>query len=127
MDWNTISIILWGILVGAGAGAGASFIGYMKGKTLEQIEWDKAFATIVLGLIIGGLAAYMGVPFDEAYQIVLALGLVTLINQVAIALYRRIMDWWAKSHPPTPTPAEPDPDIEAAIDASEPKPKPVPS
>jgi hypothetical protein len=125
MDWNTLSLILWGILVGAFAGAGTSVIGYLKGKTYEQIEWDRVFTTVVLGLIVGGTAGYMGVPFDQAYEVVLALGLITVINQVALGLYRRIVDWYKKKYPPTPTPSPPDPDVESAIDATEPKPAPT--
>ena len=109
MDAEVLKALLWGILMGIISGGGTAVVGYLKGKSLESIEWDKAAGTVVLGMVVGGLAAYLGVPYDEAYQIVLTYGLVTALNQIGIALYRRFMDWWKSKYgaKPEPTPAPP--------------------
>jgi uncharacterized membrane protein AbrB (regulator of aidB expression) len=117
-------LVLWGVLVGAFMGAIASAVGYLKGKTLDEVDWAKAFTTVFVGLIIGGFAGYEKIPFDQAYQWVLALGLVTFLNQVGFALFRRISDWvMAHYHPPSPVPAlKLDPDLEAVADETGPRP-----
>ena len=81
--------ILWGITIGVLMGAITSLIGYAKHTKVEPFDNSKAFTTVAIGAVIGGIAAFNGWTYDQAYQYASTGGLTLFIQFICLAIYRR--------------------------------------
>lgn len=85
-----VSILLT-VLYGAGAAAFAALIGYAKarykaGRASEPFEASKVLYTVMLGSILGGIAAYYGVDLVGAEGIVESfIGMAALVYFIDVA------------------------------------------
>lgn len=89
MDYVALAIA---IVFGALSGIFAGLMGFAKtiipmikmGLKPEDIDYTKMFQTIILGAIIGALAGYKGIPYEEAqalfYYLAETMGLTVLLD-----------------------------------------------
>ena len=84
-------------VVGMGALSGvlATVVGWLKNKKVEKFNAQQAGPSILIGAIIGGVAAYKGENLQEAEAMLTALpvwtGLVSFINMGWKLVYRRFI------------------------------------
>ena len=69
--------------------------GYFKSQPAETFDREKFLTTIVIGVIVGIVEVYLNVTFEAAYNLLLSMGLIVVIENVCKILWRRI---W--NHPP---------------------------
>lgn len=62
--------------------------GYFKSSTVEDFDRQKFITTILVGAIVGIIQFYLQVDIEAAYAIVLGMGLVSFIENVAKATIR---------------------------------------
>lgn len=77
--------LISGILLGAGAGAVAGAIGYLKAKTKEDpegFEPKKFGLTVGVAAVIGGISAYMGVFNDPLALVGGTIGIGGLVENI---------------------------------------------
>ena len=82
--------IIKGIAVGAVCGAITALLGYAKSVTAEKFDPQKAAQTIVVGAVVGGVAGYYGWTYQEAQEWATNIGLITLIEYLKKAIWRKI-------------------------------------
>jgi len=80
-DWQTI---LSGVL----SGITIAFFGYAKSVTEEGFDPKKALQTMFIGAVVGGVAGYYGWTYEQAYEWLSSMGLITVIEYVKKALIR---------------------------------------
>ena len=90
------------VIVGIGSGLMAALIGYFKSTPPEDFELPKFLPTIMIGGVVGGLMAYMNVPYEQAYQFAVSVGAVAVIENVAKVIVRNIRAWLASRKPAIP-------------------------
>jgi len=86
MAWQ----VVWGIVGGVVSGAVTALLGYAKSSTVESFDVEKAVQTLIVGAIVGGCAGYWGVSYTQAYEYLVSVGAITLIEAVKKAIWRRI-------------------------------------
>lgn len=81
------------VLKGAGMGAIAVLVGYLKSQgtdgkmtafQMKSLAWK-----VALGAVIGMIAVNLGVTFESAYEWAVGVGLVALVDQLIKIVYRR--------------------------------------
>jgi uncharacterized membrane protein YeaQ/YmgE (transglycosylase-associated protein family) len=82
--------VVWGIVGGVVSGAVTALLGYAKSSTVESFDVEKAVQTLIVGAIVGGCAGYWGVSYTQAYEYLVSVGAITLIEAVKKAVWRRI-------------------------------------
>ncbi len=85
--------MMWTIFYGAFAGSGYAFLFYLKAvqSGAESFSVEKFVRGLLIGLIVGAVSAFSGVPVTEQnYDIqVMAYGFVTvLVDQIIKLLWR---------------------------------------
>ena len=100
---DAIQTFLWTLLVGMFSGIATAVLGYLKSHTTESFHNEKFIATVIWGACIGILMGYFGLPYDQAYQFLVSMGFVTLIDQSAKAIYRKYIAWQSSRKASTTT------------------------
>ena len=78
------------ILAGAGAGITYSLTAWGK-KEGQPFDKTKFASTVVIGAISGVAMSVANLPVDVAYQYVIGLGIVPIVENVMKAFYRKIL------------------------------------
>lgn len=87
MDQVTLFI---NVLIGMFAGLISASVGYISNKELEKIDGYKLGKTIVIGLIIGGIAGFYDISYLDAQIKLGAFAiLTTFIDEVVKVIVRR--------------------------------------
>lgn len=86
MAWQVVCGVVGGIV----SGAITALLGYAKSSTVEGFDVEKAVQTLIVGAIVGGCAGYWGVSYTQAYEYLVSIGAITLIEAVKKAIWRRI-------------------------------------
>jgi len=89
--WDVIAGVLAGVL----AGAATAFFGYLKSAG-EKFQPKKAAQTIIVGGVVGGIAGYMGWTYEQAYEWASTVGIITLVEYIKKAIWKRIKAKWSK-------------------------------
>lgn len=92
---DTIQTLLWTILVGMASGIATAVVGFLKSIAIEKFDNEKFLTTVIWGACVGILMGYYGWPYAQGYQFLVSMGFVTVIDQSAKVIYRRIAAWWA--------------------------------
>lgn len=98
-------------LVGTGIVSGfiASLVGLLKSGNLKDFDFQRAINVLVIGAVIGAVAAYKGVQFADAEAWLATLpvwaGLSALIEMAIKAIYRKVFP--DKATPPVEPPVTP--------------------
>jgi len=82
--------IIKGIIIGAVCGAITALLGYAKNITSEEFDPKKATQTIIVGAVVGGAGGYYGWTYEQAEQWASNVGLVTLVEYLKKAIWRKI-------------------------------------
>jgi hypothetical protein len=82
--------VLIGILCGAVSGAITALLGYAKSVTVETFDYKKAVQTVIVGAVVGGFGSYAGMTYQQAYDYLISIGAITLIEYIKKSLWRLI-------------------------------------
>jgi len=82
------------ILCGILSGIITALFGYFKSATEETFNLGKFVQTIIIGAIVGGVAGYYGVDYQQAYDWLASIGAITAIEYVKKGLWRLIKKFW---------------------------------
>lgn len=66
--------------------------GYLKNTPPEEFDEAKFFTTIIIGIVVGGTSAILGVANDAALQILASAGMVAYIEVWGKVLYRKLKE-----------------------------------
>ena len=87
MVWETIAPIL----IGAGTGLVAAFVGYVKNIPKgESLDWKKALPALTMGLLVGFYAAFKGIDMLSSEAILGSGGAVFVVNYLWSAVWKFI-------------------------------------
>lgn len=79
MGWAILASVLSGILY--------SVIAYIKSE--EEFDEVKFSRTLVVGAVVGFLMGYYGIGFTQAYDLMMSLGIIALIDQFIALLMKK--------------------------------------
>ncbi|MCJ7816495.1 MAG: hypothetical protein MUP55_01435 [Candidatus Aenigmarchaeota archaeon] len=79
MGWAILASVLSGILY--------SVIAYLKSE--EDFDEVKFSRTLMVGAIVGFLMGYYGIGFTQAYDLMMSLGIIALIDQFIALLMKK--------------------------------------
>ena len=82
---SIFEVILYGLL----SGAITALLGYAK-SVGEKFDGFKAFYTLVIGAIVGAVGGYFGMDYYSAYDWLMSIGAITVIQYAIKAIWRRI-------------------------------------
>jgi len=82
--------ILKGLILGIIQGVVIAALGYAKSAG-EEFDEAKFFQTIIIGAIVGGLAAYFGMAYDKMEDYLITSGGITIIEYLKKAVWRRFL------------------------------------
>jgi hypothetical protein len=87
---------LQNIAGGAFSGAVAAGFGYAKnrGQNFSKTEFS---VSVLTGAVVGGAGSFLGVTYDNAETYLASIGALTLVQQGAKALLRRVTPWIKKT------------------------------
>lgn len=83
------SPFITGLIVGALSGIGYAVLGYLKSG--EDFDEQKFVTTIVIGAVVGAVAAYYGLDYNTAYDWLLTVGAVAVVEILVKALWKRFV------------------------------------
>ena len=93
--------MLASIIYGIGMGAGYAVKGWFsKAKTENsEFDWMKFGSTLVVGGVVGGVGAYLGLTYEAASVSLETIGLLTVVDAGAIAFLHALKKkiWSLKS------------------------------
>lgn len=79
MNWDILLVVVKGLF----AGLIASLVGYVKSLPEDKpFDWKKAGPTLIIGLVAGGVAAAFGLQLNDAYTLLAAYGVVSMVNSL---------------------------------------------
>jgi len=81
--------LVFAVLGGIASGAMTAVLGYAKSSTVESFDPKKALQTLVVGAVVGGVAGYCGMTYTQAYDYLLSVGAITLVEYVKKAILRK--------------------------------------
>ena len=84
------SQIIYSVLSGAGLGLFTVIIGWAKKQELEKFDLKGLFLRVPIGIVVGGIAGYRGISFDEAYKIAAGLGVIMILDNFAKLVWHRM-------------------------------------
>ena len=82
--------MLIAILKGAGMGLVTVLIGWAKKQEIEKIDWRGFLLRVPMGMVVGAIAAWKGIPFDDAYQWAAGMGIIMLVDNITKFIYHRL-------------------------------------
>jgi len=82
--------IIKNILSGVGSGLITAFLGYMKNKG-EEFDCAKFVQTLVVGGVVGGVAQSCGMAYNDAYDYLASIGVISLIEYIKKSIWRRCL------------------------------------
>lgn len=77
------------ILIGIGAGVTYGLSTYFKKKD-QEFDWSKLGATATIGAAAGVVMALMDMPVEGAYEFVVGLGVVPIVENGMKIVWRKI-------------------------------------
>jgi len=83
---------LWNVSQGIFSGLVAAFFGFMKSKD-EKFDLRKFVQTLVIGGLVGGVAQVAGMTYDDAYDYLASIGIISLAEYIKKLIWRR---WLSK-------------------------------
>jgi hypothetical protein len=88
-----MSQIFFAIGAGILSGAITALLGYTK-SVGENFDPQKAYQTLIVGAIVGGVAGYLGVEYNTAEEYLESIGAITLIEYVKKSILKRVKLQW---------------------------------
>jgi len=82
MDLATVGYAVFGGVVW-------NLAGYFR-KPREKYEPEKLLRSALIGAVVGVVAMYKGLSFQNAYDFATAIGLIGLVENIGKAIYRRL-------------------------------------
>lgn len=76
------------ILGGIFSGIITAVMGYFKSK--EEFKLKKFVQTIIIGAIVGAYMGYSGINYEQAYEYLTSIGIITLIEYVTKSVWKRV-------------------------------------
>lgn len=83
-------IILKGIVAGMINGAIIAALGYARLAGKEDFDEKKFLQTAIIGAVVGGVGADAGWTYSQAYEWASTMGLITIIEYIKKAVWRRL-------------------------------------
>ena len=83
--------LLKGIASGVASGIGAAFLGYLKSSKEESFELKKFCVTLGIGAIVGGVSSVSGMNYEEAYDYLASIGVITLSEYCLKIIWRKLI------------------------------------
>jgi len=84
------------VVAGIFSGCVIACLGYAKSVTVEDFEPTKALQTIIIGGFVGGAGVLIGMPYKEAYEYLVCIGAVTVVEYLKKAVWRLIKEYKEK-------------------------------
>jgi len=72
------------------AGLTYALSGYLK-TVGEKWDWLKFFTTVVIGIVTGAVVAYSDWELDMAYNFIISLGAIAIVENILKAIWRKIV------------------------------------
>jgi len=88
---------IYPILYAIAAAVIYALAGYFKTQPAETFDKQKFVTTIVIGVLVGVVEVYLNVTFEAAYNLLLSMGLIVVIENVCKIVWRRIFNHPAKA------------------------------
>jgi Na+/proline symporter len=78
------------ILAGAVNGFGLALLGYLKNSVTEDFDIEKLAPTAITGAIIGGIAGYGGLSYDQGVTWATSTSAILVIDLIRKAIMNRL-------------------------------------
>lgn len=84
------------IASGVASGLITAFLGYMKSKD-EKFDLGKFVQTLVIGGLVGAVAQVAGMSYNDAYDYLASIGIISLAEYTKKMIWRRWLSGFFKS------------------------------
>jgi uncharacterized membrane protein len=88
--------VVMGVFAGLVIGLITALLGYFKNEKPENFDPKKFVLTLLIGVIVGGVAGGSGLSYDEAYAWAATAGILVWVEFFGKAIIRR----WVAAAPP---------------------------
>lgn len=74
---------------GAAMGFVTVLVGWAKKQEMDKLDWRGFLLRVPMGMVVGAIAAWKGIPFDDAYQWAAGMGIIMLVDNITKFAYYR--------------------------------------